>query len=90
MLYFYVYFPFINILERFEAEHHFRALGDLPGVEFYMVCDVILLLCCYALLINVAKVHKRQNPEQLQNGLSAQICIICASVVYDHSNREKD
>jgi hypothetical protein len=48
----------------FEAEHHFRALGDLPGVEFYMVRDI--LLCCYALLENVDEVHKRQNPEQFQ------------------------
>lgn len=53
-------FPFINIFDSFEAEHHFRALGDLPGVEFYMVRDI--LLCCYALLENVDEVHKRQNP----------------------------
>ena len=57
-------FPFINIfVDSFEAEHHFRALGDLPGVEFYMVRDI--LLCCYALLEDVNEINKRENPEKL-------------------------
>jgi hypothetical protein len=56
-------FPFINIFYSFEAEHHFRALGDLPGVEFYMVRDI--LLCCYALFIYVNEINKRENPKKL-------------------------
>jgi hypothetical protein len=62
----------------FESEHHHHSLGDIPGVEFYMVRFVLHRMHFF---VHTHHVNQRQQPEKLKDRLYAHVRPLLIEVV---------